>query len=290
MPTTAELTNIVSERLEQNDIQLPSPLKDAQYSEKQVDNNIELWMTYPSQDQPWLDNNDNLANKTKNDKIRKLVVEILEERSLQTLNSPCKPEWLHSLITHWSTYKSSVITLNYDTLVERAAMSCQIRLDQLYPSALPSVTPCGKTSEAITSENSFLYYKLHGSVNWHYSGQANPTTETICYSEVSPWGPRQQQEEQSRELASDKESLIISPLMEKTTYFKEETIRKLWRSASDALWNAKRVFIIGDSLPFSDLGMQFFLKRNQPFLCVPWYIINTDKKAAKRYQRLLTPL
>ena len=75
--------------------------------------------------------------------------------------------------------------------------------------------------------DTFTYFKLHGSVNWLYSGRENFFGETIFYSDVSPWGSCIADfERDSRLSAEDKQSLIIPPVTEKTTYFNNETVRR----------------------------------------------------------------
>ena len=98
------------------------------------------------------------------------------------------------------------------------------------------------------------------------------------------------QEEILASLARDKESLIIPPVNEKTTYFNNETVKALWREAGFAFRRAKKVFVIGYSLPDSDLGMRLFLSQNQPIPQVPVYIIDINPKIALRYKGCLQSL
>ena len=196
-------------------------------------------------------------------------------------------------------FRFRVITLNYDTLVERAAGALSnpdvnngqgIALSQIYPPYFSNIRSRGATLLGAGKLDTFTYFKLHGSVNWHYSGREDFYGETIFYSDVSPWGPTQDDhEKESRLSARDKETLIIPPVAEKTTFFNNETVRRLWQEASAHLEGATRVFVIGYSLPMADLGMQFFLKRGLPIQGTPWYIINTDKMVIGRYQDLLAP-
>ena len=65
-------------------------------------------------------------------------------------------------------------------------------------------------------------------------------------------------------IVGDKTPLIIPPVTDKLTYFNNETVRRLWQEASNALLVATRVFVIGYSLPISDLGMEFFLRHSLP--------------------------
>ena len=52
----------------------------------------------------------------------------------------------------------------------------------------------------------------------------------------------------------DKDVLIVPPITEKSSYFKNETINRLWWEAAEALRHATRVFVIGYSLPTTILG------------------------------------
>ena len=139
--------------------------------------------------------------------------------------------------------------------------------------------------------DTFSLFKLHGSVNWFYSGRDDFFGETVYYSDIPPLGRDYlQSEEFLASLARDKESLIIPPVNEKTTYFNNETVKALWREAGFAFRRAKKVFVIGYSLPDSDLGMRLFLSQNQPIPRVPMYIIDINPKVAARYKRCLQRL
>ena len=98
--------------------------------------------------------------------------------------------------------------------------------------------------------DTFLYLKLHGSINWYYSGRDDFYGETIFYADVPPFGSDySDQEKVLSALSGDKQTLIIPPANEKTIYFNNETVKGLWHDASVALSKATRVFVIGYSLP-----------------------------------------
>lgn len=103
------------------------------------------------------------------------------------------PLWLEALITYWHDNRSSVITLNYDTLIERVASSVYwqkrskpIPTGQLYPIIL---TPAEQRNESVHSEpnksenalETFKLFKLHGSTNWFYSGRSDFFGEPLFY-------------------------------------------------------------------------------------------------------------
>ena len=305
MPTMNELTIEVLQRLVSP---LPPPLQDPENRGRELDNNIELWMTYLSQSQPWLDRRFNMSNQALAIEVRRLIRDIITRSSLGSMTPPIaittdlrssEPIWLDRLIAQWNARRVSVITLNYDTLVERAAMAFSnpainngegIPPSQVYPPYFSNIRSRRVSLVSSSPLETFTFYKLHGSVNWHYSGMEDFYGETIFYSDVSPWGSNPDPREiDSLSSAEDKETLIIPPVAEKTTYFNNETVRRLWQEASNKLYSAERVFVIGYSLPISDLGMQFFIKQSLPSNGTPWYIVNTDTDVTNRYSDLLEP-
>ena len=90
-----------------------------------------------------------------------------------------------------------------------------------------------------------------------------------------------------RDMAADKETLLIPPVAEKNTYVNNETVRGLWKDAAAALQAAAALYIIGYSLPISDLGMQFFLAGSSPDADSPVHVVNTDKNTLERYRKFL---
>ena len=300
MPIMSELTDLVSRKLESSEIRLPPPLKDPENnSGREIKKNIELWMTFLSESQPWIETPFNQANRSITGFIRRYIRDVIDERTWNSMrpidvianDSQTRPEWLSNLIEEWDRRRASVITLNYDTLVERAAESdLGLHIQSLYPPFFSDIRSRDAVLIGSEARNTFSFFKLHGSINWHYSGREDFFGEPIYYSDISPWGPRRSEIESEAILSSrDKEPLIIPPVMEKGTYFNNESIRRLWREASMALEGATRVFVIGYSLPQSDLGMQFFLKQSLPMEGIHWYIVNTDRTLVPQYQELLEP-
>lgn len=289
MPTMAELSSAVLRNREK--VGLPVDAL------RRLGNNIELWMTYLSQSQPWLKTHENDRNRAFAGQLREQIKEIIDDRTTSAARSD-PPSWLSCLISAWHEQRATVVTLNYDTLIERASQGLQITdkikgilAGQMYP---PYFAHIASRSDTLWSEGTiatFSYLKLHGSTNWYYSGRDNFYGETIFYSTVSSLGSDHLAPEKASIARSrDKEALIIPPVTEKTTYFNNETVKRLWHEASVALSNATRVFVIGYSLPISDLGMQLLLINNQPRPQTPVYVIDTCADVATRYECLLPEL
>ncbi len=197
------------------------------------------------------------------------------------------PAWLCQLTRAWQDHKSVIITLNYDTLVEQAVrQSTPTR--GLYPPHFADIKT--RRGEAVwgSDNQAFQLLKLHGSVNWHYSGQEDFYGETIFYSDVAEFGHKSgASSSETFEIAEDKMMLLAPPVFDKTPFFKNGAVRALWARAAEALQTAKRIYLIGYSLPASDLGMHSFLIQNCPEESVPFYVINRDAEAPNHYRNIL---
>ena len=290
MPTLAELTEEVKKRL-LDKISLPPTFDN-------LDNNIETWMTFLSQEQPWLRQHEISLNRSLAGRIRDQIGEIIYEHTLEASRLEAHG-WLNSLIESWHKNHATIITLNYDTLVERACRELKLTdkinriwAHQMYPPYFTNIA--SRPGTALWAEDdidTFSYLKLHGSLNWYYSGRDDFYGEAIFFSDVPPLGSDHADIESKLRLQSrDKEVLLIPPVYEKTGYFNNETVRSLWRDAGTAFAKAKRVFIIGYSLPVSDLGMRLFLVDNQPQPSTEIYIVDIDPAVINRFEELLPSL
>lgn len=290
MPTLAELSETVKKRL-LDEITLPPTFDN-------LGDNIESWTTFLSQEQPWLKQHQIDLNRSLAARIRDHIGDIIYECTLKA-SRPEAHGWLNSLIESWHKKQATVITLNYDTLVERACRELKVTdrinriwAQQMYPPYFTNIASRPGTAQWGEGElDTFSYLKLHGSQNWYYSGRDEFYGEAIFFSDVPPLGSDNSEKEiKLRSKSRDKEILLIPPVYEKTGYFNNETVRSLWRDAGTALAKAKRVFVIGYSLPISDLGMRFFMIDNQPQPSTEVYIVDIDPAVRFRFEELLPRL
>ena len=253
--------------------------------------NVEHLMTYLSQSQPWLAEPDNLENRAAFLRVTGEIGNLLAERTRKAVENPC-PEFLRTLVNYWHATQAVVITFNYDTLIERAIQQVEpepghyLAPDNIYPIPIQDVRRASLVFGA-TPRTSFKLHKLHGSVNWYYSGASTYFGETIYSVPVTKWGDLEyENEQQAQEAASDKVPLIIPPTSEKVGYFQHETIRLIWSKAGEALSSAHHLFCIGYSLPETDLSIRFFLKSLLPEK-TPLSIVNIDTDLPGHYRSVL---
>jgi hypothetical protein len=281
MPSLTELSIKVKERCGSD--KLPPPLLN-------FGDNIELWLTYLSQPQPWLKETHNLQNRALFIYMTEIIGQVLDEITKEVVGQDC-PDWFCSLMEWWHKNKSNVITFNYDTLIERAIpkalKGADIEMPDVYPVSFPNIMSRRATLPEGFSKPSFLLFKLHGSVNWYYSGASSFYGEVLYRGAVAKWGESFDWENQSKSEASDKVPLIVPPTTEKATYFQHETLRQIWLKASAALDAATRIYCVGYSLPPTDLGVRFFLQHSKYSTKVPLVIVNKDKSIVERYKDLL---
>lgn len=294
------------------------------------EDNFEMWLTYLSQNQPWQSEPENSRNKASFLEIGLKISEVVCEaqaifddhweniidqvnqkfQELRQAGSSYYNELMNDYITklpkrkaliklvqYWQQCNSKVITLNYDTLVERcwALMGHQNLALFGYPTRLESpeyqLQRAGSNWSSADAhlQKPFQLYKLHGSRNWFYSGSDSYFGETIFCEYVHRGNSGKQSE-----LLQDKIPLIIPPVTEKIPHFRNEAVRNLWFQAGKALQKASRLFFLGYSLPETDLTMRFFLlanaksAENNGGLKPKLYIINRNKAVAARYNSLLS--
>ena len=109
MPTLAELSIMVLERL-QLDSDILQPFA----------GDLEQWLSFLSTDQPWLDDFENLSNRSLFLRASSAVKEAIDQSEAGALATPY-PAWLKRLVISWCAEGATVVTFNYDLLIERVA-------------------------------------------------------------------------------------------------------------------------------------------------------------------------
>jgi len=233
---------------------------------------FEGWLSYLSDDQPWLLPEESLRNRAGFLRISRLISDIISEHESEAKRRPM-PDWLCLLITYWHQTKSTVLTFNYDLLVE-AAFENTVRVysrpgdQQNYVNARQIITaplmPAGARQGAVLAAStieSFQLMKLHGSRSWVYSGRESFYGEVI-YDATTEFGWNEKQPHWIDRLIVDKVPLVVPPTNGKSNFFNNETVRSQWRLSLEALRHADRVFVVGYSFPSTDHMTRYLLQES----------------------------
>ena len=162
----------------------------------------------------------------------------------------------------WHARQSTVVTLNYDTLVESAVMS--IDMNSPVGRVLPQFTYASPVRFAASEwagtfnpydgrQPTFTLCKLHGSLSWWRSGplQQPPLDvevwkDTFNSTQRAPWD-----DVAGRVMMG--EPLLVPPTLAKSEYFDNDLIRANWSRAHDGLAHATTIVIMGYSFPAGDM-------------------------------------
>ncbi len=143
--------------------------------------------------------------------------------------------WFRSL-----TDSDTILTFNYDGVVERAA---NLVGRSYFGSKRPSVESLIHPSTDMPK-----LLKLHGSADWFYSHAIPTTLEAISVETIDIFDPHVNWE---TSISLGKRVLLGSPGISKMR-MSSELFRPLWDKAKDALKNAHIISMVGYSMPASD--------------------------------------
>jgi len=236
----------------------------------------ELLLSYLSLNQPWKEPPKALEDEALFARVQKDLAEFITDCEDHAFKNSI-PDWAKRLVEYLHSDKISVITFNYDTVLERIVYKIKQQKGKsegkwprefhLYGLPLSVIwSREGATLMGIGVET-FHLIKLHGSINWFYSGVEGFPGEQVYYRPIVSDSPREDvrkhpptAEYENIRLRKDKISLIIPPVAEKSFFYGNLTVRTLWTDARRALEEAEEIFCVGYSLPSTDLTTKLFLR------------------------------
>lgn len=308
MPTLNDLTTYLLEFLEEKHLDqdhykrfLKQPISDP-----------EALLTYLGSEQPWKNPAEIWEDKANFRKIQNELANFIESKEETAFNGKI-PEWSEDLIRFLHNSKISVISFNYDTVLERInyltvekyverneveMVASWPSTPNLYDMPLSPITlrESGTHGEK-EKEKTFQLIKLHGSINWFHSGKDVFPGEQIYYRHVNSKSPSYDMinesvttKETMDRLTKDKDPLIIPPVMEKSSFYVNQTVRTLWSDARKALAGANEVYFVGYSLPETDLTLKLlFYSIDFPEKIYTVNLKNSETKRLKRRYRITFP-
>lgn len=253
--------------------------------------NAEKLLSYFSEELPWEPEELILKKKAAFIELSKFIGQIIIEK--QNESKPQFPDFLEPLFTTIVRRNATLLTLNYDTILE-SAVDYGFNKTPPYGAPnwwlyyqLPLTLDIDRNSTKTDPFPSYLSFsqlkmlKLHGSVNWLYSGRSSFYGETI-YLENTDKGMFRQS---GKHLTQDKVPLIIPPTFSKSSFFNNETIKLLWRLAKEEVEKCSRLVFFGYSFPESDSVIKTLLTQNLK-KNVEIIIVDIDEKVKDRIQHI----
>lgn len=227
---------------------------------------LEQWLSFLSADQPWLSDAENLSNRALFVRAAEAVRDVIEVAESKATSGPC-PSWLMRLVVDWCATEATVVTFNYDLLVERVIT--ELRLADFWPDVYrtPLVDRTASLQAGMTyghaepPGNVLGLIKLHGSINWGFSGLNSAVGEAPCLmGRARSWSAQRSvtNTPRFRALYDDLQPMIVPPTGTKATYYAGTSLRAQWRRAAEDLRNASSVTLIGYSFPATDLATRHF--------------------------------
>lgn len=255
--------------------------------------NVEHWLSLLAEPAPWLDSSEQMRNSALFVDVSRAIHEVLTAMQIKaSIVSP--PAWLFPLVKYWHRTQSTVITFNYDCLVELAYMDAVVpefgshTAQSSDPLAIP-VTPAALRVAAVVGGNgsqTFKLLKLHGSVDWWYSGVRSEPSDPIYRMGwigdfkrgIIPFYGNW------HTLIADKVPMLIPPAATKAPFYQNRLLAAQWVQAGEALRQAAELVLIGYSAPLTDLTVTTLVTTQfSGDVIVP---INPDPGVLKRSQQL----
>lgn len=219
-------------------------------------NNLEVWLSYLAQEQPWHTEIKNLQNRAlfleASQSISKIILS-MDPSFLQHQTQTTNIDWdtILRLVHKWCSQSSSIISFNYDLIVEMLLDVFVEDLDKRYLYGLPLASrrdASGRLAPSQPGKSHPTLYKLHGSTNWLYGGVQDPYSP-IVLCEDDEYGNSY----------DDVQPLIVPPASSKSAFYNNAALRAQWRNAGEDLAKADRLIMIGYSMPESDLQIKMML-------------------------------
>lgn len=226
-------------------------------------NNLEVWLSSLATRQPFLREADNLRRRAVFLEVSEIINEIIRYRETEVRKRPI-PLWLQRIVAVWHAMETTVLSLNYDLLIESVVRALVLRggdhraqpvhLADGVPPELP------EKGQRFGDEPSrtFALRKLHGSINWFGRDGSHDLFSIVRIDSLVPGWAASAPGSISRTSAATVEGLnpiLLPPVADKGSLYGNPTIGSLWRSAHKELSKTNRVVIFGYSLPPTDASM-----------------------------------
>jgi hypothetical protein len=236
-----------------------------------TDGYFEQWLSRLATDQPDYSAAQNAENFALFARASETIARVLDGAQRSSLLLPC-PTWLTSLVDWFHRFESTVITFNYDNLIEYVVKSEVLegsdgtKRRRVHPGDiigdLPPYPPRPGGFDGPLAKT-FQLLKLHGSLDWRWS-PGDESGATLNRLELTgEWEhPGHPDMEEIARRFPGRQPFIIPPTAIKSPYYTNPITRELWNRAATNLDCTKVIVLIGYSMPITDLVFAAMLREN----------------------------
>lgn len=237
--------------------------------------NVEMWLSSLAEPQPFVSLPRGTLNLALFQEISRQLVHIVADAQEGFWKGA--PTWLHRLLRLWHRRRVAVVTFNYDTIVEQAMVALDPpHEDGDIVAAMLAGIPKPAAPFSLGGDvriATLRLIKLHGSLDWFWNPD-DRSGDSLCRRtpSLTPWD--------EHVLLAGKSHFIVPPLATKAPFYSLGLLRLLWEEASRALQAAKRITVLGYSVPLTDLATTAMLSQNaNPH--AEWHIVDPKGRGVR---------
>lgn len=213
--------------------------------------NFEDVMTFLSSDFAYEDYKDQHLKAILYRYITDLIVKIFEKKNQE--KSILQVPWLHNFAKYLHSERAEIFTFNYDLVLENILAQSLNYPNHDFDPIYTIKTMDNRNTSFFNNDardywrKSIKLYKLHGSINWLYDPDFQNGVRIVS-SHTLP------------EYRQGLQCLIVPPTMLKNFELKTKLLDFQWHVFKDDLTQASKLYIIGYSIPFTDVATRFVLQ------------------------------
>jgi hypothetical protein len=257
MPLTKDIGQAITSRLASTEpnLQLPNLEKVG----------FETWMSWLAVRQPFQSESDFFESQRIFSIVQEEVSSAVQEAELAQIDA-AKPQWLYEITELWHARRATVMTLNYDTVVEEALSRIVVTDeggDVVFPRDTTQYFPDGLTGFGggpAAAHGTFKLFKMHGSIDWYWV-PGDISGASMLKEGFRPLDSAAEQYSRRARIGG-RDIFIVPPVQSKSAYLVNPVSRFVWRSGIKALNEADEVALIGYSLPLEDSGIASMLQQS----------------------------